>query len=190
MTTKIKFESESVQLKKNDNKLCKTGCGKKCLQNGWCGRCYAKYAKGHYTADGQISPDILRKKRQEEIKKEQRDSKRLARRIEIVKEELKTKLNSNLLKILSDTNPESNKPKHCERLAFWTSDTVCYSRLFITQNKKCNKCKIHDSSVESLLSFVENSNVKDAKIATAEDNSSPAAGGTNEPTSDTVTSSQ
>jgi glycerol kinase len=151
-----KDKTSASKIAKSAKVLCKTKCGRKgAVADGWCSICFAKYQKGRFTSSGEIHPDVIRKQRMIEEKKKKLEVKRAKRKLSIIKEELSSKLTSSKLKILTENYPDMNKPKYCKSLEFWTSDTVCYSRLFVTNNKKCVKCKVHDSSLENLLQLTE-----------------------------------
>ncbi len=141
---------------------CKTKCGKPSTVEGWCTVCYSKFKRGYFTASGSLSPEVI-KQQKEKAEKAAKKAARLAqKRHEFLKEELGSRLNSSHLKILADQVPESTQQHYCEALSFWTSDTVCYSRLFISKNKKCAKCKVHNDKLESLHTFMENCNGKES----------------------------
>lgn len=168
--SKVKFDIAAALPAPNQAGMCKTKCGKKSsTSDGWCATCYAKFKKGYYIFSGDISPVIIRKQQAIAEKRMRREARKVAKQLELIKESLSTKLTSIHLKVLPTQSPEADKPKYCEKLAFWTSDTVCYSRLFIVNNKRCNKCKIHDASFEALLQFVENYDAKGSEITAAQD---------------------
>jgi hypothetical protein len=167
--SKIKFDAIAAMPAPATSGMCKTKCAKKAsTTDGWCASCYAKFQKGYFTVGGDISPAVLKKQKDIAERKARREARRSAKRLESVKETIKTKITSNHLRVLSVSSPEADKPKYCEKLSFWTSDTVCYSRLFIVNNKRCSKCKIHDPSLETLLQFMENYDAQGTEIAAAQ----------------------
>ena len=70
----------------SEPKLCKSGCKRTSKIEGWCSVCYAKFKKGFYTADGSISPDIIRKRKEAEDKKDRLNKRRQQLKLEKLKE--------------------------------------------------------------------------------------------------------
>jgi hypothetical protein len=169
----IKFElvreAKAAPSKALSVQPCRTKCGKKGAYEGWCAACYSKYKKGVYTSDGSLSPAAIKRQKEVDDKKRKKEVRREVVKLETVKEDLAKSLTPSILKVLSSENPDMDKPKYCERLAFWTSDSICYSRLFISQNKKCSKCKLHNKSLDSLLQLVEKNNDKNIEITTTQE---------------------
>src|SRR3990172_2457468 len=156
--------------------MCKTGCGRKSsISEKWCSVCYARFKRGYYTVNGEISLDVARKQKQLEEKREKRELRRGLKRAAEIKERLQSTLTSAHLKVLSVQNPETGKPQYCDRLSFWTSDVVCYSRLLVSKNKRCAKCSLHDASLEMLLKFMESDYGKTTAIAATQDSDKTVA---------------
>jgi hypothetical protein len=176
--SKIKFEAtlpDKVSVTPKQPSLCKTKCGRKGLNgDGWCSSCYAKHKKGYYLSTGEVSPDILKRQRELEAKRKKRAVRKAARMLESVKQDLCQKLTPSVLKVLATTDDQLDKPVYCEKLAFWTSDAICYSRLFITQNKKCSKCKVHDNKLDDLITSVEDIYAKTTTAPATETSTSAA----------------
>lgn len=131
--------------------LCKTKCGRKATENNWCGRCFAKFQKGYFTESGAVHPDILWKEKLKAERQAKRANKQKQLLLEETKEQIKQRLDTKLLKIITDQSPDMSQPKYCDALSFWTSDAICYSRLYISLNKNCARCKLHDGTAEALL---------------------------------------
>jgi hypothetical protein len=176
--SKIRFETDPKQKVQTPPPLCKTKCGRNgMVVDGWCSACFAKHKKGYFTSSGELHPDILRKQRELEEKRKKRAIRRAARELKSIKDALCQKLTLPVLKVLNVANQEMDKPKYCEKLDFWTSDTVCYSRLFITQHKKCAKCTVHNSSLENLLNLTEEIYAKSPASAATETDATPTNSG-------------
>jgi hypothetical protein len=134
---------------------CITGCGRKPRTEDFCSNCYVKFLRGHFRKDGSKHPDIVAKEKALEIKRAKRQLKANAKKIEDDKQHLRKYLSRDLLKVLQNTDPETDKSKFCPHWDFWTSDAICYGRLFILNKKDCDRCHEHDGKIEMLKTFVK-----------------------------------
>lgn len=152
----IKVEPKILPAEKEVKiKKCKTGCDRKARIVGFCGICYTKYLKGYFLKTGKKHPDILEKEKQQKLAKQKKAIKKEANNRKRDKEELKKVFTKDLLKILQTVEPSTAATKPCPHLDFWTSDAICYNRLFIINRRECENCKDHDHSVPHLLEFIK-----------------------------------
>lgn len=168
-------KSSKKKPEKRPKGLCITGCNRLESRDGWCPICYVKFKKGIFTAEGRLSPEAIgrqlaRKKKAELAaqRKAGREERRKRKALEAVKSSLSEGLTSKHLAIIGQTTEGFLAPQYCERLTFWTNEAICFSRLFIADNRKCHKCKIHENSYEKVLKLMEDIDVKGTEITTTE----------------------
>lgn len=143
--------------RKKKLKSCITGCGRKPRTDNFCGNCYTKFLKGHFLKNGTKHPDVIAKEKAIAIKREKKSHRENLKNKLKEKEFLKTNFTKDLLKVLQDSDTSVAAPKYCPHWDFWTSDAICYGRLFISKKKDCEDCHDHDSKFSNLKTFIEDS---------------------------------
>lgn len=159
---------------------CKTGCGEAAQDNGWCRKCHTKYKKGYFIASGEVNPAILAKIKAKEEKQK-------IQAIKVAHKNIFKIITPSNLRALEAAAPDMNSAKYCKQLEFWTSDVVCYSRLFLRDYKDCYGCKIHNDSFISLNEKLEKLN--ETKAISAAETSSREFGHIAEQSGSTTNSS-
>lgn len=134
---------------------CKTRCGRLARTDGFCGTCYIKYRKGDLLEDGQKSGALKAK----EKKEKEKEKRKVLKTIKKKKERLSEELTKNHLEVLKE-KPEYTEVKGCPLYNFWTSDVICFNRLYVDKRRKCLKCTVHNDKVDVLIDLLED---KDGK---------------------------
>lgn len=131
-------------------------CSRPSVKDGFCGWCHKKYLKGIYSISGELSLKAQAEASRKNMLKQKKDKKEKQKEIAEKKNKIKGRLSTNLLKVLQQEDSNTDKPFYCNALGFFTSNSVCFARMFIFQrHNECLKCQLHDDKLDALNKFLD-----------------------------------
>lgn len=137
--------------------ICKVpNCDKKVRTDGFCFFCYSRHSRGLVNNDGKKTNKAIAEEKKVAKLKEKAAKRIKERQMEADKDFISKNLTKDRLKILQTKYPENTKPWYCEKLSFFTSNDICFYRIYTAERKNpdCLKCKIHDDKLGILKEFI------------------------------------
>lgn len=153
-----------VRMAKEKPKCKVSECSRPAKKAGFCGWCHKKYEKGVYNINGELTYNEAKK----QLKKKQREARRIKKRAEQEwkerKEAIKSRLKRPMLKVLQQEHPETRDSMHCPVLKICICEASCYGRIYIHEKpKECKTCHVHDKRMGFLEEFINTQEAKNGK---------------------------
>lgn len=131
-------------------------CSRPSIKDGFCGWCLKKHIVGKYDHFGALSLKEQIKLNQKISKQKNKEKKEKQAQIDLKKKDIKGRLTTGLLKVLQEDNADLKKTFYCNKLDFFSSEAVCFARMFIFEKpKECMKCNVHDLKLDGIIEVLK-----------------------------------
>lgn len=139
-------------------------CDRPSKEDGWCGWCIKKFKRGELLIDGSLSLKAEKQALLKKARQSKRAENKKKREIEDLKEEIRSKLEPNKLKILAAQHEEYRKIIGCPHHHIQLDVASCFNRMLVqpkTSKRKglglCQKtCSLHVAKLPVLKERLEN----------------------------------